>query len=109
MSASSRLAIVTGGSAGIGAATVRRLTQAGIRVVAGALRLDRLRAVTEPVGATAVALDVTDPASVATFFAEVLGDAVSSLSWSTMPAAPSGSTAWRLPATSIGTPCSRPT
>jgi NADP-dependent 3-hydroxy acid dehydrogenase YdfG len=37
----------------------------------GARRLDRLRAVAEPIGATALALDVTDPASVAAFCEQV--------------------------------------
>lgn len=70
----SKLAIVTGGSSGIGAATVRQLTAAGFRVVAGARRLDRLRAVTDPVGAAAIVLDVTDQASIDSFLQEALGD-----------------------------------
>ncbi len=65
-----KLAIVTGGSAGIGAATVRRLSAEGFAVITGARRLERLRAVTAPAGATALELDVTDPESVSRFAAE---------------------------------------
>jgi NADP-dependent 3-hydroxy acid dehydrogenase YdfG len=59
-----RIAVVTGASSGIGAATARGLARAGFHVVAGARRTDRLEALAEEVGATALALDVTDPASV---------------------------------------------
>jgi NADP-dependent 3-hydroxy acid dehydrogenase YdfG len=64
-----KIAVVTGGSAGFGAATVRLLAARGWHVLAGARRLDKLRQVTEPVGAEALALDVTDPASVEAFAA----------------------------------------
>jgi 3-hydroxy acid dehydrogenase/malonic semialdehyde reductase len=50
-------AIVTGASSGIGAATVRKLHEAGARVVGGARRVERIEA------DVAVALDVTDLAS----------------------------------------------
>lgn len=65
----SKTAIVTGASAGIGAATVTRLAAEGFHVVAGARRVERVREVTEPVGGAAIALDVTDPASVTAFVA----------------------------------------
>ena len=64
-------AVVTGASSGIGAATAHRLAAEGFDVVVGARRVDRLREVAEPIGARAIALDVTDAASVAAFCAEV--------------------------------------
>ena len=62
-----KIAVVTGGSAGIGAATVRRLSSEGFAVITGARRLERLRTVTDPVAAIAHRLDVTDPRSVEVF------------------------------------------
>ena len=64
-------AVVTGASAGIGAATARALAKEGFDVVVGARRLDKLREVADPIGAKALPLDVTDPASVDAFCAEV--------------------------------------
>ena len=64
-------AIVTGASSGIGAATVRALRRDGWDVVAAARRIDRLQALAEETGATPMALDVTDQASVDAFTAEV--------------------------------------
>jgi NADP-dependent 3-hydroxy acid dehydrogenase YdfG len=56
-----KTAIVSGASSGIGAATVRKLREAGVRVVGGARRVGRVDA------DVALALDVTDPSSAAAF------------------------------------------
>lgn len=61
------VAVVTGASAGIGAASAGALAAAGFSLFLGARRLDRLREVARPLGATALPLDVRDPASVAAF------------------------------------------
>jgi NADP-dependent 3-hydroxy acid dehydrogenase YdfG len=65
------VAVVTGASSGIGAATAAALAAEGFEVVVGARRLDRLRAVADPIGARPLPLDVTDRDSVAAFVAEV--------------------------------------
>jgi NADP-dependent 3-hydroxy acid dehydrogenase YdfG len=61
------VAVVTGASSGIGAATARSLAAAGFHVVLGARRLDRCEEIAEEVGGTALRLDVTDADSVAAF------------------------------------------
>ena len=65
------VAVVTGASSGIGAATAHRLAQEGFEVVVGARRLERLRELAAAFGGRALPLDVTDPASVDAFVAEV--------------------------------------
>jgi NADP-dependent 3-hydroxy acid dehydrogenase YdfG len=64
-----RTAVVTGASSGIGAATAARLAAEGFDVVVGARRVDRLRALAESIGARALPLDITEPASVEAFAA----------------------------------------
>src|SRR6478752_7549175 len=54
------LAVVTGASSGIGAASARHLAAAGFQVICAARRLDRLRELADDIDGIAVECDVTD-------------------------------------------------
>jgi NADP-dependent 3-hydroxy acid dehydrogenase YdfG len=64
-----KVALVTGASSGIGAATAKKLAQAGVKVGLAARRIDRLQALVDEIRerggeALAIEMDVTDPRSV---------------------------------------------
>ena len=71
MSSTSRVALVTGASSGIGLATAEALLRAGWTVYGGARRVDKMAPV-EAAGGTALALDVTDDALMQAFVQTVL-------------------------------------
>ena len=59
-----RIAVVTGGSAGIGEASARALAADGWKVYVAARRFERCQRIAEEIGGVAVELDVTDQGSV---------------------------------------------
>ena len=63
-----KTAVVTGASSGIGASTVRKLREAGVRVVGGARRVEQIEA------DVALPLDVTDEESSAAFVARAVAE-----------------------------------
>lgn len=65
------VAVITGASSGIGAASARALARAGYDVVIGARRIGRLEEVAVECGGVAVELDVTDQDSVSEFAARI--------------------------------------
>ncbi|HEX6349597.1 MAG TPA: SDR family NAD(P)-dependent oxidoreductase [Candidatus Dormibacteraeota bacterium] len=73
MSTSRRIAVVTGASAGIGAATARRLAAEGFTIVAGARRRDRLDELAREIDAVTLDLDVRQADSIDAFAAEIEG------------------------------------
>ncbi|WP_243059036.1 SDR family oxidoreductase [Nocardioides sp. SR21] len=68
---STSIAVVTGASSGIGAATARHLAKAGYHVFCAARRADRIEQLAAEIGGTPVACDVTDEQAVAALAARV--------------------------------------
>jgi NADP-dependent 3-hydroxy acid dehydrogenase YdfG len=69
MELNGKVALVSGASSGIGAATARKLAANGVKVGVAARRLDRLEQLVAEIRAAggeavAIAMDVTDPAAV---------------------------------------------
>ncbi len=62
--ADKKVAVVTGASAGIGAATAKSLAALGFHVICAARRADRIQTLAEEIGGTAIVADVTDQAAV---------------------------------------------
>jgi NADP-dependent 3-hydroxy acid dehydrogenase YdfG len=65
------VAVVTGASSGIGAATALRLAEEGFDLVLGARRVDRLEKIAAECGGRVEELDVADPESVRRFCAGI--------------------------------------
>ena len=68
-----KVALVTGGSSGIGACTVRELLDAGFVVYTAARRVDRMQPLAE-LGAHVFAMDVTDDASMVAGVARIIDE-----------------------------------
>jgi len=66
-----RIALVTGGAAGIGRAIAKKYISEGARVVIADINIDAAQQTAKEIGALAVQADVTDKASIDAMFAEV--------------------------------------
>lgn len=96
-----KIALVTGASQGIGAATARAFGEAGYSVVLAARDAGKLDAVASEIGssATSVSTDVTDPASVEALFQRIRSDhgrldAVFNNAGANIPATLTGDVTW---------------
>jgi NAD(P)-dependent dehydrogenase (short-subunit alcohol dehydrogenase family) len=69
-----KVALVTGGSSGLGLAIARALVAAGAKVLIAARDADRLAAAAESIGAQGIAADVTQPADVQRLFERVIAE-----------------------------------
>lgn len=65
------IAVITGASSGIGAATAMRLAKEGFEVILGARRRERVDEVAARCGGRGLTLDVTDPESIEQFVSEI--------------------------------------
>jgi len=70
----SAVAVVSGGASGLGAATARKLSDMGARVVVFDLNTQAGEAVAQEVGGLFQHVDVADPVSVAAGFAAVVAE-----------------------------------
>lgn len=70
MTLTGRRVLITGGGTGVGADLARGFAAAGAEVVVAGRRMEPLEGVAGPIGARAIAADVTDEAGVAALFAE---------------------------------------
>lgn len=71
---SGKTVVITGASAGIGAATARRFAEAGARLVLAARGVPALEAVAAEVGGVAVPTDVTDPGACRALIARAVAE-----------------------------------
>jgi len=74
MNVPGKIAVITGASSGIGAATARALASEGARVILLARRAPELKQVTESIGSAAASYpgDLTNPLAVATVAAQII-------------------------------------
>lgn len=70
---STKVALITGASSGIGEATAHKLQELGYTVYGAARRLDRMKAL-EEAGMHALAMDVTDESSVAATVEQIIAE-----------------------------------
>ncbi len=73
MDAKGHAALVTGGGSGLGAATAKRLAQAGMKVAVLDINLEGAKAVASEIGGLAIKCDVADAASAEAAVAEARG------------------------------------